>query len=81
MNMPGFTAEVSRYNSSVHYHMIASAGSVLTEQSVTSAFPWRMCIGACAGCIGGDGGLDCTMCLNCGVCLLGVRNCPSPWWD
>ncbi len=81
MNMPGFTAEVSLYNTSVHYRMIASVGSALSEQPVTPAFPWLRCVRACGGCIGGNGGMDCGECVNCGVCLLGLRNCPSPWWD
>jgi hypothetical protein len=81
MNMPGFTAEASVCNTSVHYRMIASVGSALSEQSLTPAFPWLRCAGACAGCIVGDGGLDCQVCMNCGVCLLGLRRCPSPWWD
>ena len=81
MSMPGFTADVSLYNTRVHYRMIASVGSALSEQPVTPAFPWRRCAGACAGCIVGTDGLDCTVCGNCGVCLLGLRSCPSPWWD
>jgi hypothetical protein len=74
---PGFTANSALCPPVLAYRAVASA---VTDQIqfVSPAFPWLRCLGGCWDCLGGDA-VSCGFCRNCGICLLGLRDCPSEW--